>query len=335
MKYKSSALGSSKRAYGVGGQARFVNPPATEPDKRDQVALSANHPAITEARTIFKSRVFDAGARNHVLIPGINSAKTGNQIVVGPWSGFRQYNLSLEERATCPLTCGNFDTCFGNKMPMAVRFNYNSSLMMSLDGELYGLSERHPEGFAVRLHILGDFPDVEYLRRWCEWSDEFSNLHIWGYTAHSPTSEIGAFIAKANDVRPDRWRIRFSVPEGTPHGPMQVATTWDKPTSYSFDRKTSSMICPQEIGKTAHCATCGICWKPELSHVRVIFMGHGGRMGRKRSDDPPVPAPILKIGRRPVVFAPIARTAPSLDELVRQAVMRGAVTKIPEKTKRR
>lgn len=277
MKDTSRDPWGNRRAYGVGGQARFLNPPMTEPSLRRDVSLPKDHPAVLEARSVFPSRVFDAGDRDHVLIPGINNAKTGNHIVVGPWAGCRQFNLSLEERATCPRSCAVWLECFGNKMPMAVRFRYTESLMLSLDGELSELSRKHPGGFAVRLHVLGDFPDVAYLRQWAEWSDSHPALHVWGYTAHGRETPIGRFLRQMNARRPERWMIRFSVAEWMPHAPMQVTTTWHKPDSLSFDPETSSMICPQEIGKTPHCATCGICWKPELAHIRVVFMGHGAR----------------------------------------------------------
>jgi hypothetical protein len=278
-------LTGNKRAYSVGGQARFKNPVVTEPTPRTWAALAPSAPPVVEARTMFPSRVFDASERNQVLIEGINNAKTGNQIMVGPWAGMRHYNLSLEERATCPRSCACWAECFGNGMPMAVRFRYNPALMMSLDGELEWLSIRHPKGFSVRLHILGDFPDLAYLRQWVEWSDALPELHVWGYTARPSDSAIGKEIMAMNVRRPGRWQVRFSVAEDTPYAPMQVATTWKKPERYAFDPATKSLICPQEIGKTDHCSTCGICWNPKLAHVRVRFLGHGNVNG-KRSGRP-------------------------------------------------
>lgn len=273
------ALSGNNRKYSVGGQARFRNPVVTEPTPRGQAALSETSPIVVEGRTMFPGRVFNASERDQVLIAGINNAKTGNQITVGPWAGMRHFNLSLEERTTCPRSCAVYAECFGNGMPMAVRFRYNDQLMMSLEGELEWLSIRHPNGFSVRLHILGDFPDIAYLRRWIEWVDEIPELHVWGYTARPVDGLIGKEIMAMNVRRPDRWQVRFSVAENTPHAPMQVATTWTKPDRYAYDAMTESLICPQEIGKTEHCTTCGICWNQKLAHVRVRFMGHGNVSG--------------------------------------------------------
>lgn len=268
---------SNNRAYAIGGQARYLNPPMTEPSSRDRAALRPAHPALAEGRTIFPASVFDASERKHVLIEGINNAKTGNQITVGPWRGFRHFNLSLEERATCPRSCDNWDCCFGNGMPVAKRFKYNPALMEALEYELDALSDRFPGGFSVRLHILGDFPDVAYVKHWRMWLRMFPALHVWGYTARTPDSEIGREVAALNRDYSHRWVIRTSVADDAPHGPMQVATTWRKPERYAYDPASQSMICPQEIGNVSHCVLCGICWSPKLTHIRVRFLGHGGR----------------------------------------------------------
>jgi hypothetical protein len=245
----------------------------TEPTARSRVSLRANNPAVIEGHSVHPSYVFDASERDHCLIPGFNNAKIGNRIVVGRWAGLRQYTLSLEERATCPRSCAVWRECYGSKMPVAVRFRHNDSLMRSLDGELWHLSFKHPKGFSVRLHVLGDFPDLEYVRQWSAWLGLHPELHVWGFTAHLRESVIGQVIAELNAS--DRWHVRFSVAVDAPYAPDQVTTVWEKPARTSFDPKTNSMVCPQEIGNTNHCVTCGICWKPELSHVRILFYGHG------------------------------------------------------------
>lgn len=276
-------MSSNKRSYAAGGQARYVNPPMTEPVPRSQVSLRPDHTAVVEGRSIHQHHVFHAADRDRVLIAGINNAKIGNRIVVGPWAGFFQFNLSLEERATCPRSCAVYNECFGNGMVMAARFHYDAGLMVALSRELAHLQRKRPKGFAVRLHVLGDFPDAAYVKQWCRWLKQFPALHVWGYTAHGPDTEIGSLINLANRARPNRWRVRFSVPEWTPPGPMQATTTWHKPDTTAFDPENSSMVCPQEIGKVDHCTQCGACWKPELAHVRIVFYGHGGSPSRAQA----------------------------------------------------
>lgn len=270
-------LTGNRRAYST--LARFVNPAMTEPAQRHTVSLSPRHPAIRDGHTIFPTRVFNAAERDHVLINGINNAKIGKRVTVGAWAGLPFFTMSLEERATCPRTCHSWSECYGNSMPMAVRFRYDQTLLAAIHRDLTRMSRAATtkNGFVVRLHVLGDFPDARYAREWARWSTEFKALHVEGYTAHPRKSEIGSILASMNSKRPERWQIRNSVSPDTPYAPMQVTTLWAKPEKTGYDPETKTLVCPQELGKTQTCGTCGICWKPELNHVRVAFYGHGGR----------------------------------------------------------
>ena len=268
----------AKRAYAQGGLTRFVTTAMTESVSRSRAALDPRNPALREARTIHTAYVFDATQRDRVLISGINNAKLGKRITKGAWAGSPFYHLSLEERKTCPRSCACWATCYGNGMPAAARFRYNANLMRALDAELGALNQKHPDGFAVRLHVLGDFPDLDYVNAWIGWSDKYRALQVEGYTAHPRTSEIGQAIWKMNLRRPMRWQIRNSVALDAPYEPMQVATLWDG--AKSPPPHMDAVVCPQELGKTAACSTCALCWSPAMHDKRVLFLGHGGR-GKK------------------------------------------------------
>jgi hypothetical protein len=272
---------SNKRAYGVGGLTRYKNPPVTDPTPRREAELRADHRAVIDGHTIFPTSVYDAGDRDRILIPGINNSKIGGRVTKGRWAGFPIFTFALEERATCPRSCGLWRACYGNALPVAVRFRFNNGFLMSLEEELVAMGDHHPGGFAVRAHVLGDFVDLDYVRHWRLWMELVPELHVWGYTARPTDGAIGKEIVAMNARRPDRWQVRFSVAEDAPYAPMQVTTTWTKPNRYAFDPETKSMICPQEIGKTDHCTTCGICWNPRLQHVRVRFLGHGNVNGNR------------------------------------------------------
>lgn len=315
----SRPMTGSKREYGAGGLTRFVNAPVTEPTSRERAALAVDHPAVVDGATIFPSRVFNAGERDRVLISGINNAKIGKLVTKGEWAGFPIYLLSLEERATCPRSCAVWRECYGNGMPMAVRFRYNPELMMSLDGELAGLSLRHPGGFVVRLHVLGDFPDLNYLRHWAEWSDEFEALHVWGYTAHPRDGLIGGKISLMNELRPERWLVRFSVAPGDAVEPMQASAIWFKPHTTSVDADT--LVCPQEVGKTATCGTCGLCWNPAAAHLRILFLGHG-RLGQAAA----IPSAPREVTYRP---APTLLDSDAEAEAIREFIARNGVARMP------
>lgn len=265
-------LGGNTRKS-ASGLARFANPAVREPVPRASVALDRRHPALREGRTIFPTRVFAAGERPRVLISGVNNAKIGGKVTKGAWAGMPIYTLSLEERWTCPRTCAVWDCCYGNGMPMAVRFRYDDALLGQLERELAALNLRH-HGFVVRLHVLGDFPDTEYVRRWMGWHKRFQNLHVWGYTARARDSEIGRMIRLMNAARADRWAVRFSVAPGAARTPMQAAVLWELPAT-GLATVDDEVVCPQELGLTRTCGTCGLCWNPDAAHLRVLFMGHG------------------------------------------------------------
>lgn len=291
-------LTSNRRAYRVGGLARFANPIVTEPSPLAEAELRANHDAVIHGRTVYPSRVFDAGERDRILIEGINNAKIGNRVVVGPWSGFPIFTFALEERATCPRSCGLWRSCYGNALPVAVRFRYNDGFLMSLEEELVAAGDRFPRGFAVRAHVLGDFVDLDYVRHWQLWMEMVPNLYVWGYTAHQRGTPIGDAVRFMNDLFPGRWVFRQSVAPETEATEWQASTTWEKPVQVSSKgyRAIGGVVCPAEVGATATCGTCGLCWSSAAASTRIVFLGHGMRHpGRPRKNrakySDPVPAP--------------------------------------------
>jgi len=263
--------GSNRRASG-GGRTRFVGT-AHHADE-EAASLRADHPAVIEGRTLFPSRVFDIDQCERILIGGKNNAKIGATIEKGPWAGMPVLTLTLEERATCPRSCHHFRSCFGNAMHFARRHRHGPELIERLDEELAYYADQDRGGFAVRLHVLGDFWSEEYVECWANWMVRFPMLHVWGYTARQVHTPIGAMIEAMNLRWPARWCIRFSVPPTAPIEPMQVTTIWRQPEGA---RVAESLSCPQQRDKFATCGTCAICFQPGLEHERVVFTGHGMR----------------------------------------------------------
>ncbi len=215
-----------------------------------------------------------------VLISGHNNAKIGNTIERGPWVGMPIYTLTLEERATCPRTCELWRACYGNGMPAAPRRAHGPALIDRLDEELrYYARTCGDDGFALRLHILGDFWSAEYVAAWARWMLALPGLHVWGYTHWPIESEIGDLLAALNEGWPDRWVIRFSVPPDAAPRAGQVTTIWRQPDP--GPRVPEGLLCPQQHDKTATCGTCGLCWAPATRSERIVFVGHGMR---KRSN---------------------------------------------------
>lgn len=214
------------------------------------IHLRDNHAAVTEARTLFPSAVVLASDSPRLLIEGKNQRKIGNVVSKGRWSGMPIFTLTLEERATCPRSCREWATCYGNRMHMARRHRDDGELMPLLWTELEALAAKHPRGFVVRLHILGDFYSVEYARFWDKMLRTFPALRIFGFTAHAPGSEIGRRIVRMNAAG-DRCWIRFSADLGA-MGSIVVATA---------DAATGT-VCPAQTDPKGLkcCADCGLCW---------------------------------------------------------------------------
>jgi len=276
------AVPPGKRLFGSNGclpgrnnMTRFRLPPHVFVP-RSKAALQLDHPALAEGRTIFTSRVFAPERVDRVLVSGHSAAKIGRKVMKGPWRDMPIFTLTLEERATCPRSCTQWDTCYGNSTPAARRIGYDPDyLLPRIQRELAQLSAENPKGFVVRLHLLGDFPDVEYVIAWRTWMRMFPALHVFGYSARSPEDETGHTIYALNEKYPDRWAVRHSVEANAAPGPMEATVIW-RSVAPGVTHVAEGMICPQQLGRTELCATCGLCWEPDASHLRIVFLGHGG-----------------------------------------------------------
>ena len=169
--------------------------------------------------------------------------------------------MSLEERKTCPTSCFHWKTCYGNNMPFAHRFMGNDALMKRLDDELNILSTKHKEGILIRLHVVGDFFSVNYVKFWKKMLSKYNGISIFGYTARTPFSEIGKEIAILRSLNWDRFSIRFS-------NSMEKISA----NSEDFANAKEGIVCPEQLDKTKNCASCGLCWNKNIDNI--IFKTH-------------------------------------------------------------
>ncbi len=212
---------------------------------------------------------------SNMLKRGKQNKKLGDKVTVKKWKGMTMYSLTLEERATCPTDCGQWENCYGNNMPFAHRFDHTDpSFKPMLELQLEELNRKHPEGYVVRLHVLGDFYDGLYITSWQLWLHKFENLHVFGYTHHDSESQLGSMIGNVNRLHPDRFRIRFSDDCKTDFS----AHVTNKPTPDNqhpiYTRESGAdwrVVCPEQMGKTSSCATCGYCWS---SDNPIVFIEH-------------------------------------------------------------
>jgi hypothetical protein len=239
-----------------------------EANPADVTPLRADHPALSEARTIFPSTVVYPSDSPRLLVSGKNQRKLGEVVTKGRWRGMPISCLTLEERATCPRSCHHWRSCMGNGMHHSRRHRHGPELEYLLPLELADLQHEHPAGFAVRLHSLGDFYDAAYAMLWARWLDEFSALHIFGFTARPRRGGIGRVVEMMNEAEPDRCAIRFSVAE-VDGSPMQATTLWEIPET---PRVGQVIVCPAQTGRTDACSSCGLCWSTDKP---IGFIAHG------------------------------------------------------------
>ena len=210
-----------------------------------RVLLAPNHPALREGRTMFPTTVVHPHESPRLLVSGVNQRKVGKVVSKGRWKGFPVYTLTLEERATCPKSCREWSTCYGNNMHRSRRHAAGLALEARLIEEVVTLSERHPRGFAVRLHVLGDFYSAAYVDLWAMLMRDVPQVHVFGFTAHDPVSPLGAALDAIIGEWPDRFCIRFSGRDS-----LVIASQAD----------SRHVVCPVQTGKTDCCGTCGLCW---------------------------------------------------------------------------
>lgn len=240
-------------------QRRHVSPSSGR-----SVRLPDEHGAVSEGRTLFPGTVVDVAASPRVLIEGHNQRKIGKTVMKGRWAGMPIYTLTLEERASCPSTCAVWNDCYGNNMPFARRHRHGAQLEERLHQELAAAQKRHPRGFVVRLHILGDFYSVPYVELWSAALKRLPALHVFGFTAHQLDTPIGDAVLRLNLDHVLRCRLRYS--DAIDAGGMG-AVVIDDPAAAG-----KAVICPAQTEKTDCCATCALCWTMDKP---VSFLRHG------------------------------------------------------------
>lgn len=114
----------------------------------------------------------------------------------------------------------------------------------------------------MRLHALGDFYSVPYVRFWSALLREFPRLAAYGYTAYDPSSDIGKAITAAKREHGARFAVRWSNGKGGEDCAVPVR---------SVDEAVNSIVCPEQTGATVACATCGLCWGTRRN---IAFLEH-------------------------------------------------------------
>ena len=253
-------------------QRRFSDKPDLDPSA--VMALSPAHPAMIENRTLFPSTVVtvDDTFEDRLLVSGANSRKLGKTVEKGRFRGYEIYSLTLEERATCPATCGLRDVCYGNSMHLARRHRIGDLDVFAvlIEDEIREILQSGAPGVLIRLHVLGDFPSVEYVSMWSDILDEHPNVAVFGFTHWAPEIDpIGDAIEALRVRFGERFRIRPS---------LDFDADIDFDAAFVLDhipdgaKVGNAAVCPAQTQASACCATCAYCWESEKP---VAFIRHG------------------------------------------------------------
>lgn len=252
---------------------RFTDKPDLDPTAVRE--LPPDHLAMVESRTLFPNTVVtvDENFEDRLLVSGRESRKLGETITKGQFKGYALYQLSLEERATCPADCEARSFCYGNGMQFGRRHRIvdEDFFFVLIEDEIREILSVEKHGLMVRLHVLGDFPSVSYVERWAKELASHPRLACFGYTHRKTHDDIGRAIAKVKARYPDRFRIRWSATK--PAEDSAVITTRRPETA----RVAEGIVCPAQRDATACCASCALCWDKFARKETIVFVKHGPR----------------------------------------------------------
>ena len=252
--------------------------------------LTKTQSAILSGVSVYHANVksvSDGMAKSERVIKKSTNAKLGKRVTRGKYKGMPIFTVTLEERATCPRSCVHWSDCYGNNMPFATRYNSGTDLESAIEIELEELQKKHPRGFLVRLHVLGDFYSVAYVAKWAKWLGMFPALHVYGYTANQPDAiepterAIALAVLTIRNETAGRFAVRFS---GSFNDDFSALSA-DNPAALDLVDQKRAFVCPTQITRenprqlakkgeetiAASCGDCGLCW---ASKKPVVFLTH-------------------------------------------------------------
>lgn len=189
--------------------------------------------------------------------------KLGKKVLKGNFKNYLMYTLTLIERETCSPNCEHNNDCYGNNMYQAIRFKVNHNFMIRLEQDLKKIAMLpiNKHGFLLRLHVLGDFESIEYVKFWDRMLREIPNLYIYGYTRSYDGKfvEVGKEILKMNKIFKERFRIRFSN------------NLTKEYSANSADITSKGITCLAQLKASVSCSTCTLCW---TSNKPIRFLTH-------------------------------------------------------------
>ena len=217
--------------------------------------------------TIYKKNIHDLDEYKFKIIKDSKNIKLGKKVIKGMYNNYKLKTVTLIERETCPADCVHWEDCYGNNMPFAHRINHEDQnlLQKRIYNELLNSSNQL---LLIRLHVLGDFFNVKYVKFWSIMLNTFKNIAIYGYTANN----INSKIELSRDIAKEIIKLNYSK-----HSHIRFSndlTNSFSANSYDIVKpvKGKSILCPVQENKTANCGTCGLCWNQNSQSI--IFKTH-------------------------------------------------------------
>jgi len=252
--------------------------------------LTKTQMAVLAGRSVYHGlrvkSVADGMGKTERAVKASTNTKLGKRVTKGKLSGFPIFTLTLEERATCPRSCIHWSDCYGNNMMNATRYKADDALLEQIETDLAHYQAKHPNGFLVRLHVLGDFYSVAYVAQWAKWLGMFPALHVYGYTANQPdaTDSQERAIGQALLTLRNECGIRFAVRLSGSYSHQFAALSDDDARTRAMVADKQAFKCPTQISKATgqlakkgeetlvpDCGACGLCWQ---SSKPVAFITH-------------------------------------------------------------
>jgi len=236
--------------------------------KDKAMELNTNHKAIVNATTLYNASKFtirDVSNYKHKVLKASTNIKLGKKVNKGKLKGMKMYTLTLIERETCTDECEHYTDCFGNNMHVAHRFEVNDAFMLRLESDIHATAVANPNGFLVRLHILGDFKSVEYTLFWERMMIHYPNLHVYGYSRnhidskYSHVRDIAKELIRLRSKYQNRWAVRFSNKLDQEY------------SANSRDITDKGITCLAQVKTDVSCSDCTLCWS---SKKAIGFITH-------------------------------------------------------------
>ena len=217
--------------------------------------------------TIYKKNIHDLDEYKFKIIKDSKNIKLGKKVIKGMYNNYKLKTVTLIERKTCPADCVHWDDCYGNNMPFAHRIDHKDQNL--LQKRIYNeLLNSTNQLLLIRLHVLGDFFNVKYVKFWSIMLNTFKNIAIYGYTANN----INSKIELSRDIAKEIIKLNYSK-----HSHIRFSndlTNSFSANSYDIVKpiKGESILCPVQENKPANCGTCGLCWNQK--EQQIIFKTH-------------------------------------------------------------